>query len=186
VEPGQVVSPGGGALFRIAAGGQLELRAEVAEQDMVRLAVGQPARVTPVGSDASYAGTIWLLEPVIDPQSRQGVARIALPQASALRAGGFANVVIDGVEAARPRVPQSAVMADGGTSYVLVVGQDGVVARRDIRIASIAADGVAVAEGLTGDEQVVVAAGAFLRPGETVKPVRQDPTAPALAPAQAG
>lgn len=182
VEPGQVVSPGSGALFRVAAGGQMELRAQVAEQDMAGLAVGQPARVTPVGSANEYVGTVWLLEPVIDPQSRQGVARIALPTAGELRAGGFANVVIDGTEAQRPRVPQSAVQTDDGVSFVLVVDDKGVVARRDIRIASVSADGVAVAEGLTGAEQVVVSAGAFLRPGETVKPVLPG-AKPAPAPA---
>jgi CTP synthase len=53
--------------------------------------VGQTATVVPTGSHNSYAGTVWLLEPVIDPSTRQGVARIALPQAAELRAGGFAH-----------------------------------------------------------------------------------------------
>lgn len=181
VEPGQVVSSGSGALFRVAAGGQMELRAQVAEQDMAGLAVGQQAVVTPVGSANEYIGTVWLLEPVIDAQSRQGVARIALPTAGELRSGGFANVVIDGIAAQRPRVPQSAIQVDDGVSFVLVVDDKGVVTRRDIRINSVSADGVAVAEGLTGGEQVVVSAGAFLRPGETVTPDRSG-SAPAASP----
>lgn len=173
VEPGQVVSPASGALFRVAAGGQMEVRAQIAEQDMPRLQVGQEVTVTPVGSASSYAGRIWLLEPVIDPQSRQGVARIALPAAEIIRAGGFANVVVEGGRTARPVVPQSAIQTDKGKSFVLVAGTDGVVERRDVRIASVSASGVAIADGLTGDEQVVVSAGAFLRPGEKVTPVLQ-------------
>ena len=78
VEAGQVVSPGSGALFRIAEGGVLEMRAQVAEQDIARLKPGMPASVTPVGSTTEYHGRIWLIDPVIDATSRQGIARIAL------------------------------------------------------------------------------------------------------------
>jgi len=184
VEPGQVVAPGSGALFRIAAGGQMELRAQVAEQDMPQLKVGQTATVTPVGSANSYAGNVWLLEPVIDPQTRQGTARVALPASPDIRAGGFANVAIDGVRAQRPVIPQSAVQTDATGSSVLVVLPDGTVQKRPVKVGTISAAGVAVTEGLTGTEQVVMSAGAFLTPGEKVKPEVRKPVAP--APASAG
>jgi HlyD family secretion protein len=184
VEPGQIVSPGSGALYRIAAGGQMELRAQVAEQDMPQLAVGQTATVTPAGSPNRYAGTVWLLEPVIDPQSRQGMARVALPQVAEIRSGGFANVVIDGTQAQRPRVPQSAVQTDREGSFVLVVGDDNVVKRVNVTIGTIAPEGLAINEGLTGREKVVLSAGAFLRPGEKVTPKLQG-AAPAVAAAPA-
>jgi RND family efflux transporter MFP subunit len=173
VEPGQIVSPGSGALYRIAAGGQLELRAQMAEQDMPGLAVGQTATVTPVGSSNSYAGRVWLLEPVIDPQSRQGVARIALPQAGELRAGGFANVVVDGAEAQRPRLPQSAVLSDREGTHVLVVGAENLVKRVAVETGSVTPEGVIITSGLTGTERVVLSAGAFLNPGEKVTPKLQ-------------
>ena len=182
VEPGQVVSSGTGGLFRIAAGGQMELRAQVAEQDMPQLKVGQTATIVPAGSPNSYAGTVWLLEPVIDPQTRLGVARVQLPASPDIRAGGFANVRIEGLKAQRPLVPQSAVQNDSGGSYVLLVGPDGKVARRNVTLGTISAAGVAVVTGLSGREQVVVSAGPFLRAGETVKPMLQKPaTAAALA-----
>lgn len=171
VEPGQVVSPGSGALFRVAAGAEMELRAKVPEQDMPQLAVNQIATVTPVGSSNAYAGRVWLLEPVIDPQTRQGTARIALPYADELRVGGFANVRINGAQADRPMVPQSAIQTDQDGSFVYVVDGDGMVKRQPVRVGGVFGSGVAVAEGLTGAEQVVVSAGAFLQPGEKVKPV---------------
>jgi RND family efflux transporter MFP subunit len=177
VEPGQVVSPGSGALYRIAAGGQMELRAQVAEQDMPGLAVGQTATVTPVGSSERFAGNIWLLEPVIDPQSRQGVARIALPRADALRAGGFATVVIEGAQAQRPLVPQSAVLSDREGSYVLVIGKGDIVRRVPVTAGATSPEGVAILSGLTGAERVVVSAGAFLRPGEKAAPQMAKPAA---------
>jgi RND family efflux transporter MFP subunit len=187
VEPGQIVSPGSGALYRIAAGGQMELRAQVAEQDMPQLKVGQTATVNPVGSANRYAGTVWLLEPVIDPRTRQGVARIALPASPDIRSGGFANVSIDGVRAQRPVVPQSAVQADAQGSSVLVVAPDGTVAKRAVKIGTISEAGVAITQGLAGTERVVVSAGAFLRPGEKVTPVlRKAEPVPAPAPQTAG
>lgn len=48
VEAGQVVGPGSGALFRIAANGELELRARLPQSDLARLTVGGIATVTPV------------------------------------------------------------------------------------------------------------------------------------------
>ncbi len=188
VEPGQIVSPGSGALYRIAAGGQMELRAQVAEQDLPGLAVGQAATVTPVGSTNRYAGSVWLLEPVIDPVNRQGVARIALPTAGELRAGGFATVVVEGAQAQRPRLPQSAVMSDREGNFVLVVGADNVVKRTPVTTGAITPEGVVILSGLTGSEKVVQSAGAFLHSGEKVTPkmatpARAAPAAPAAAPA---
>jgi RND family efflux transporter MFP subunit len=193
VEPGQVVSPGSGALYRIAAGGQLELRAQVAEQDMPGLGVGQPATVTPAGSSQRYAGQVWLLEPVIDPASRQGVARIALPRGDDLRAGGFANVVIDGARAQRPVVPQSAIQSGREGSYVVTIDAQGIVRQVPVEVGSITPQGVTILSGLSGREQVVVSAGAFLRAGEKATPklapagaaVAASAPAPAAAPISA-
>lgn len=172
VEPGQVVSPGSGALYRIAAGGLLELRARVAEQDMPQLQVGQIATVVPIGSATRYAGRVWLLEPVIDLNSRQGGARIALPSSRELRVGGFANVSIEGTRTMRPLIPQSALQTDGTGNYVMLVAPDNVVKRQPVTIGNVSDDGVIVTGGLSGREQVVVSAGAFLTPGEKVNPVR--------------
>jgi len=172
VEAGQVVSAGGASLFRVAEGGVLEMRALVAEQDLARLKVGQPAAVTPVGSTASYRGRIWLLDPVIDLQSRQGTARIALAYSPGLRVGAFANARISAGEATQPVLPQSAVMIDEKGSYVYVVAGNGKITRRDVKVGAINAGGLSIASGLDGTEQIVLSAGGFLQPGETVKPVR--------------
>ncbi|MFQ3595249.1 MAG: efflux RND transporter periplasmic adaptor subunit [Sphingomonadaceae bacterium] len=171
IEPGQVVSPGAGALFRVAAGGALELRAEVAEQDLAALAVGEAATVVPVGSRQGVTGRIWLLEPVVDPVRRLGVARIALPADPSLRVGGFATAEIVAAQVERPVLPQSAVLTDNEGSFVLVVDAENRVVRRPVTIAGVTRDGIGIRDGLDGSERVVLAAGAFLNPGETVTPV---------------
>ena len=170
VETGQVVSPAA-VLFRIAEGGVLEMRAQVAEQDLARLKPGMPASVTPVGSTTAYRGKVWLLDPVIDASSRQGIARIALNYEPGLRVGAFAKATVASGEAMRPVLPQSAVLADDKGNYVLVIGAENRVERRAIATGTIGDQGVSIASGLNGTERVVLSAGAFLRPGEKIAPV---------------
>ena len=78
----------------IAEGGEMELLARLPQADLARLAVGVPATVTPVGSTQTYQGQVWQVSPVIDPQTRQGEARIAVPYNRELRPGGFAAAEI--------------------------------------------------------------------------------------------
>lgn len=173
VEPGQVVGAGSGVLFRIAMDGQLEMRAQLAEADLARLAVGRSATVTPVGTTTSFTGTIWQMPPVIDPNTRQGLVRIQLPYNPALRPGGFASATINSGEAKVPLLPESAVQSDEKGNYVYIVEANNKVARRDVKVGDVSDKGITILSGLTGNEQVVFTAGAFLNEGETVKPVRQ-------------
>lgn len=173
VEPGQIVGPGSEPLFRVAQNGAMEMTAKVAEQDLARLRVGMPATVQLVGETRPIAGEIWLLEPVIDPQTRQGEARIALTRDPLLRVGAFANASIRAGTATQPVLPQSAVLADTRGTYVYVVGGDNKVTRRDVRTGEVSESGIAIASGLTGSERVVLSAGAFLNEGEKIDPVLQ-------------
>jgi RND family efflux transporter MFP subunit len=171
VEVGQIVSPGV-VLFRLAEGSVLEMRAQVAEQDMALLQPGMTAAVTPVGSQQQYRGRVWLLDPVIDATSRQGIVRIAMPYSPGLRVGAFAKTSITAGEADKPVLPQSAVQADEKGSFVMVVGNDNKVERRSVTVGTVGDQGVSIAAGLNGTESVVVSAAAFLRPGEKIAPVR--------------
>jgi HlyD family secretion protein len=176
VELGQVVGPGGAALFRLARGGELELHAQMAEGDLARMNVGYAATVTPVGTTTSFPGRIWQLSPVIDPQSRQGMVRISLPFNRALRPGGFASAQISSGAIDAPLLPEKAVQSDPKGNYVLIVDGANKVVRRDITVGSVTERGVSIAAGLDGSEHVVLSAGGFLNPGETV--VAKRDTAP--------
>ncbi len=173
VEPGQVVSGAAGTLFRLAKGGEMELRAQVAESDLAGMRVGASAQVVPVGSTRSFAGRVWQVSPVIDPTSRQGTARVAVPFDPALRPGGFASASITSGAADAPLLPQSAIQSDDKGNFVYVLGAGDKVERRGVTLGQASDDGVAVASGLTGNERVVISAGAFLNPGQRIKPVIQ-------------
>ena len=173
VEVGQVVGPGAGALFRLAAGGAMEMRAQIPQQDIAALRVGMPASVTPIGLDRSFAGSVRLVSPVIDPQSRQGEVRIAVPYDPAIRPGGFAEARISSGTTTAPLLPQSAVLSDDKVNYVYIINSKNEVERRQIKIGSVDDQGVTIAEGLSGQESVVLSAGPFLNPGQKVSPRRQ-------------
>jgi RND family efflux transporter MFP subunit len=170
VEPGQVVSGGNSALFRIAKGGEMEVLARLTEQDLAAISVGVSAQVVPVGSKRSFTGQVWQISPIIDPETRQGTARIALAYAPELRPGGFASATITGGSVVAPVLPESAVLSDSKGSYVYIVGQDDKVIRRDVKTGAITDRGIVVLSGLTGNERIVQRAGAFLSVGEKVRP----------------
>lgn len=172
VEPGQVVGAGAGVLFRLARGGEMEMRAQLSEQDLARLAVGRPASVTPVGTATAFKGQIWQMSPVIDPQSRQGTARIALAYDRALRPGGFATAKITSAQIEAPLLPESAVLTDSKGNYVFVVDGNNRVQRRGITTGDVTDGGIPIMSGLSGNESVVLSAGGFLNVGETIIPER--------------
>ena len=151
----------------------MEVLARLPQTDLARMSVGVPATVTPVGSDQSYQGQVWQISPVIDPQTRQGEARILVPYNRDLRPGGFASVNIRSGSITAPLLPESAILTDDEGQFVMVVGANNTVERRAVRVAAVTDRGAVVAEGLNGNEQVVESAGAFLNPGERVRPERR-------------
>jgi len=173
VEVGQVVSAGSGALFRLAEGGEMEMRAQMSQQDLAFVHVGMLVSVTPTGNDRSFAGRVWQVAPVIDPQSRQGEVRISVPYDVAIRPGGFAEAKIEAGSTAAPLLPQSAVLSDELGNYVYVINAKNLVERRNVKVGSVSDQGVTVTEGISGQESVVLSAGPFLNPGQKVAPKRQ-------------
>ncbi|WP_397590098.1 efflux RND transporter periplasmic adaptor subunit [Sphingorhabdus sp.] len=170
VETGQTVSAGSGILFRIAKDGQLELQAKLSEDDLAQIDVGISATVTPVGTDRVFSGNIWQISPMIDAQSRQGMARVALPFDKALRPGGFASVEIKSGAMTAPVLPESAVQTGPNGSFVYIVGKDNKVKQRPVKVGPVTANGLIIEEGLAGTERVVLYAGGFLNPDETINP----------------
>ncbi|MCB2087022.1 MAG: efflux RND transporter periplasmic adaptor subunit [Sphingomonadaceae bacterium] len=173
VEPGQVVSAGSGALFLIAKGGEMELMAQLSEDDLAKVSTGVEAAIVPAGTDKQFTGQIWQIAPTINAQNRQGIARIALPYAPELRPGGFATATIKSGSMVAPMLPESAILSDDKGSYVYVIGKDNKALRRSVVLGTVTDDGIAIVKGLSGKEQIVLRAGGFLTEGETVVPRKQ-------------
>jgi len=167
-EVGQIAVPGSTVLFHLARDAEIEMRGQVAERDVPRLALGQPATVRLDGAPKSFTGTIWQIGAIIDAGTRQGTVRIGLPADQNLRPGSFARADIEVGSTTGVLLPQTAVLSDENGSYVLVVGSDNKLERRGVTVGGARSEGLLVSQGLSGSERVVAIAGAFLRSGEIV------------------
>ena len=168
-EVGQTAAPGGPPLFRLARGGEIEMRGQIAEQDLPKLEVDQSVAVYLTGVAEPFTGKVRLLGAVIDPATRLGEVRVALPLDPRLRPGAFARGEANVGEAAHPILPKSAVLIDGTQAYVMVVNASSIVERHPVKVGQVSAQGIAIYEGLTGDERIVTMAAGFLREGEKVE-----------------
>ena len=137
---------------------------------MAQLPLGAMASVTPVGTDKSFTCQVWQISPIINEQDRQGTARCAMPYAPELRPGGFASAEINRGSVVAPLLPESAIQNDEKGPFVYIAGRDNKVVRRDVKTGIVTANGIAVVEGLSGNEKVIQRAGGFVSPGEVVRP----------------
>lgn len=170
VEPGQIVGSGSAVLFRMARDGEMEMLAQISEGDLAALREGNNATVTPIGGTTQFTGRIWQIAPIVDNQNRQGIARIAIPYNPAIRPGGFASAMIVSGTGSAPMLPESAVQSDEKGNFVYIVNGRNEVQRRDVKIGQVTDAGVSILNGLDGDERIVASAGAFLTPGQKVRP----------------
>ena len=67
-------------------------------------------------------------------------------------------------------LPESAILSDDAGSFVYVVDKDNKARRRPIKTGLVTDTGIAVIEGLAGNERIVLRAGGFLQPDQTVQP----------------
>lgn len=167
---GAIATAAGQPMFVITRDAALELRADVSETDVLRLAPGQTARLRAIGMAGTLDGTVRLVEPAIDPVTRLGRARISVDQAGNLRTGMFVEAEILAAEREALAIPATAIGSSPEGSTVMRV-KDGLVDR--VVVTTGIRDGglVEIVEGLAEGDQVVLKAGAFVRAGDRINPV---------------
>lgn len=167
---GAVASAAGQPMFVLMKDGALELRAEIAEADLVRLQPEMGAQVHVVGATDPIRGTVRLVEPGVNTTTRLGTARITLENARTVRAGMYAEAEIVLAERDTLAVPVTALNVLAGEFSVLVV-TDGVAHRVPVTIGIRDRGLIEIVSGLTERQQVVTKAAAFVRDGDRVNPV---------------
>lgn len=95
-----------------------------------------------------------------------------------LMAGMFVRVRVPVDTQTSWLVPEVAVQADQGGSYVLTVGPENVVEQRRVKVGTTIERMQVIAEGLAGDEKVIVAGLQRARPGSKVNPVTAQAASP--------
>ena len=170
------VLPAGQELFRMIRQGRLEWRAEVAANDMASLKPGMVALVT-AGNAAPIKGTVRMVAPTVDPQTRNGLVYVDLPASASARAGMFARGEFVIGSGSGLTLPQSAVLLRDGFSTVLRVGTDLKVSQVKVSVGRRVGDRIEIVNGLDAGSRVVASGGGFLADGDTVRVV----AAPAAA-----
>ena len=167
---GAIATAAGLPMFVITRDSALELRADISESDVLRLAPGQTATLRAVGMVTALAGTVRLVEPTIDTMTRLGQARISIEDADALRPGMFAEaeIIVDDHDGLAVPITALGSSADGNTVMRVT---DGLVER--VVVTTGIRDGgmIEITSGLSAGDQVVTKAAAFVRPGDRVTPV---------------
>ena len=173
---GAIASGAGQPMFTVIRDGEIELVADISETDILRMRVGQKAEVKVAGGAATLGGSVRLISPVIDPQTRLGAVHIAIDDDQGARAGMYASAEIIISEAQGVALPLSAVTTDKrGTTTRLVT--DNVV--KQVKVETGIQDGafIEIKDGLSQGDVVVAKAGAFVRDGDRINPVLDETSA---------
>ncbi|MCW5254934.1 efflux RND transporter periplasmic adaptor subunit [Verminephrobacter aporrectodeae subsp. tuberculatae] len=166
---GAVVSAGN-ELFRMLRRGRLEWRAEVTASELHRIQPGIKVRVTPAGGTA-VEGSVRMLAPTVDPQTRNALVYVDLPAHAQLRAGMFARGEFALGDSEALTVPQEALVLCDGFAYVFVLDARQRVQQRKVQTGRRVADRVEVLSGLDAQASIAVRGAGFLNDGDLVRVV---------------
>ena len=166
---GTVVQPGQ-ELFRLILDERLEWRADVPAADLSRLKPGMPATIF-TASGAKVPGTIRMIAPTVDPQTRNGLVYVDLTDVQDAKAGMFARGEISLGKSGALTLPQSSVQMRDGFHYVFRLGDDSKVVQTKVTIGRRSGDRIEVVSGIDATQKIVSDGVGFLVDGDTVRVV---------------
>jgi len=167
---GAVASAVGEPLFRIIEDGQIELEAEIPEARIGAIAAGQKTIVT-LADGAKIDGKVRLVSPEVDRATRLGRVRIVLSRSEGVRVGSFARANIEVRRETAVTAPVSAITYGANGASVLVA-DNGLVRERAVTLGLVDGARAEIRSGVREGDAIVVRAGAFLRDGDSVRPVQ--------------
>lgn len=179
VKQGDIAGPGQ-PLFRLARDGLIELAAEVPEGALASIPVGEAATVT-LPSGRELEGTVRLVSPRVDPQTKLGRIRVRLPADAELRAGGYARAAFNRPATPVPAVAEKAVQFEASGPLLVVIDATEHARRVPVQTGARADGYVAIEEGPPVGTRVALGGGAFLLDGDLVAPVDPERVAQAAA-----
>ena len=170
VRPGDMSATGAGTpWFRLARDSEVELAAQLSEDDLAKIRPGMHAEVT-LPSGAVVQGVVRLVSPQIDNTTKLGVVRVHLPVSRDIRAGGFGRAVFNEVSGQALAAPETAIRYDADGASVMVVGPDNRVKHYPVQTGQRGSGYVQLIKGPPQGAHIVQNAAAFLMDGDLVKP----------------
>ncbi len=168
---GRLVTTKGEPLFRIAVGGTYDAEADVPASLHQKIKPGQKTRVTLWTEDLD--GRVKEKSFTVDPVTQLGRVRVSITSEDTRQAGVFVKIVVFAGESCGMTVPLSAILYGPGGAFLQVLNDNKIETRR-VRVGFISGNSAEIREGVNDNDVVVAKAGAFLREGDTVKPVLFD------------
>lgn len=168
---GAIASGAGQPLFTIIRDGKLELKADLAESDVLKAAPGQKVHISLIGGKKPILGTVKRVDPTVNPTTRLGAVEITLDNSSEARSGMYAQAEIITAEKTAAALPITAVTTNSQNITTRVV-TNGIV--HIVPVTTGIQDGayIEITSGVKVGEDVVAKAGAYVRDGDKVKPVK--------------
>jgi HlyD family secretion protein len=173
---GAIALGSGEPLFTVIRDNDIELVAEVGESDIIKIEPGQKATISLAGSRDKLTGSVRLVSPTVDPTTRLGFVHILIDDDSKARSGMYGSAEIIMKTAENVALPLSAVLTSSEGSSARKV-EDGVVKFAEVETGIQDGAYIEIVKGLKDGEEVVAKAGAYVRDGDRITPVREKPAA---------
>ncbi len=168
------VVPAGTELFRMIRQGRLEWRAEVTSSELGRIKPGMSALVT-VASGAELRGTVRMIGPTVDNQTRTALVYVDLPTTKGMsgpaRPGMFASGSFELGDSSALLVPQTTLVLRDGFSYVYKLDDDNRVSRIKVQTGRQAGDHIEITSAFDANTRLVASGAGFLNEGDLVRVV---------------
>ncbi|WP_084494699.1 efflux RND transporter periplasmic adaptor subunit [Alkanindiges illinoisensis] len=168
----------GQELFRMIRDNRLEWRAEVTTSELYRLKPGMKVSVVSADPDQPpIMGTVRMIAPAINTDTRYGLVYVDLPRTSALRMGMFVKGTFQLGAQNALTLPQSSLLLRDGFAYIFTLDSKNRVQQQKIETGRRVGDRVEVM-GVPNNVRVVASGTAFLTDGDTVKVATAIPQTP--------
>jgi RND family efflux transporter MFP subunit len=173
VNVGQVAQVGS-EMLRLLRKGRVEWRAEIPESRMREIAIGQNVKLT-TADGAQLAGTVRAIAPTVESSTRAGLVYVDIPANRGARPGMFARGEILLGQAAASMVSLSSIVTQDGYTYVFVVSDQQLAARRRVETGAVRGKQIEIVSGVQPGERVVDKGAGFLKDGDHVRVVLGTP-----------
>lgn len=169
VNVGQVAQVGT-EMLRVLRQGRVEWRAEIPESRIREIRVGQTVKLT-TADGTHLDGKVRAMAPTIESSTRAGLVYVDIPSTGAARPGMFARGEILLERSAASMAPLSSIVTQDGYTYVFVVTEQQVVARRRVETGAVRDKQIEIVSGVQPGERIVDKGAGFLKDGDPVRVV---------------
>lgn len=173
VNVGQVAQVGS-EMLRLLRKGRVEWRAEIPESRMRDIGIGQNVKLT-TADGAQLEGEVRAIAPTIESSTRAGLVYVDIPSNRGARPGMFARGEILLGQAAASMVSLSSIVTQDGYTYVFVVSDQQLVARRRVETGAVRGKQIEIVSGVQPGERIVDKGAGFLKDGDRVRVVLGTP-----------